>query len=274
MAGPSRWWSKRRGKRRIPGEAPATETPAAEPAAKAAPAKAPLTRPATPSAPPRAGSGVVLRTLTGTSVPARASALADCQDTRRRRTAPGGRGSQAPQQPGRHRAGRARGRRSRAGKAEEERHPQDEEAQAQGRTRSQEAIWRSRSARRTHGSCRARRAERPASPPISPTEGRRSSPDPSRRPAARSVRRRRQRPPPSRAAKHARPLDPFTAPMPMTCSERSIASFRLAQRLKGHQDRTAERKSWFATGSFPEVINIQEPQIRSGPIAGRRHPPF
>jgi translation initiation factor IF-2 len=44
---------EKRGKRRVPGEAPATETPAAEPAAKAAPAKAPLTRPATPSAQPR-----------------------------------------------------------------------------------------------------------------------------------------------------------------------------------------------------------------------------
>ena len=44
---------EKRGKRRIPGEAPATETPAAEPA-KATAAKATLTRPATPSAPPRA----------------------------------------------------------------------------------------------------------------------------------------------------------------------------------------------------------------------------
>src|SRR5260370_41018153 len=55
---------EKRGKRRTPGEAPATEAPAAEPAAKAASAKAPLTRAPTPSAPPRAGSGAVLRPLT------------------------------------------------------------------------------------------------------------------------------------------------------------------------------------------------------------------
>src|ERR1700720_2404346 len=49
---------EKRGKRRIPGEAPAPETPASEPAAaKAAPAKAALTRPATPAAPPRSASG-------------------------------------------------------------------------------------------------------------------------------------------------------------------------------------------------------------------------
>src|SRR5260370_14066362 len=70
---------EKRGKRRIPGEAPATETPAAEPAAKAAPAKAPLTHAAAPSAPPRAGSGVVLRTLTEDERTARASALADAK---------------------------------------------------------------------------------------------------------------------------------------------------------------------------------------------------
>ncbi len=80
---------EKRGKRRIPGEAPATETPAAEPTAKAAPAKAPLTRPATPSAPPRAGSGVVLRTLTEDERTARASALADAKmrDVEERRLA-------------------------------------------------------------------------------------------------------------------------------------------------------------------------------------------
>src|SRR5512144_1763020 len=58
---------EKRGKRRVGGDAPATETHAPEPvAAKAAPvAKAPLSRPAaTPSAGPRSGSGVALRTLT------------------------------------------------------------------------------------------------------------------------------------------------------------------------------------------------------------------
>src|SRR6202047_5527817 len=57
---------EKRGKRRVPGEAPAPETHAPEPvAAKTAPAKAPLARPAAPPAQPRNASGVVLRTLTG-----------------------------------------------------------------------------------------------------------------------------------------------------------------------------------------------------------------
>src|SRR6202045_304493 len=119
---------EKRGKRRIPGEAPATEMPASEPAAaKAAPAKAPLTRPATPAAPPRSASGVVLRTLTEDERTARASALADAKmrDVEERRLA----------------EEEARRRNSREGieqaereaaearrKAEEERHRQDEEA--------------------------------------------------------------------------------------------------------------------------------------------------
>src|SRR5258708_23551897 len=55
---------EKRGKRRIGGDAPATETPhAPEPAAaKAAPVKAPMTRASTPSIPPRGSSGRMLRT--------------------------------------------------------------------------------------------------------------------------------------------------------------------------------------------------------------------
>src|SRR5258707_13218634 len=73
---------EKRGKRRVGGDAPATETHAPEPAvvAKAAPAKAPLARPATPPpAAPRNNSGVVLRTLTEDERSARASALADAK---------------------------------------------------------------------------------------------------------------------------------------------------------------------------------------------------
>src|SRR6266702_3023519 len=57
---------EKRGKRRVGGDAPATETPhSPEPAAaKAAPVKAPITRAPTPSTPARGSSGVVLRTLT------------------------------------------------------------------------------------------------------------------------------------------------------------------------------------------------------------------
>src|SRR3954467_13486002 len=70
---------EKRGKRRLPGEAPAPETHAPEPVAAkaAAPVKAPLARPAaSPPAQPRNASGVVLRTLTYAVRSARASALA------------------------------------------------------------------------------------------------------------------------------------------------------------------------------------------------------
>src|SRR5258708_17101858 len=73
---------EKRGKRRVGGEGPATETHAPEPVVAktaAAPAKAPLARPAAPPPPPRNNSGVVLRTLTEDERSARASALADAK---------------------------------------------------------------------------------------------------------------------------------------------------------------------------------------------------
>src|SRR6201999_945461 len=76
---------EKRGKRRIGGEGPATETARApEPAApKAAPvtARAPRGRPAAspPPATARNASGVVLRTLTEDEHAARVSALADAR---------------------------------------------------------------------------------------------------------------------------------------------------------------------------------------------------
>src|SRR5882672_1883622 len=74
---------EKRGKRRVGGDAPA-ETHAPEPVV----AKAPSGRPAVPAA-PRAGSGVVLRTLTEDERSARASALADAKvrDVEERRLA-------------------------------------------------------------------------------------------------------------------------------------------------------------------------------------------
>src|SRR5260370_13020754 len=70
---------EKRGKRRVGGDGPATETHAPEPVvAKAAPPKAPLARPAAPAA-PRGGSGAVLRSLTQDDRSARASALADAK---------------------------------------------------------------------------------------------------------------------------------------------------------------------------------------------------
>src|SRR5881398_2480984 len=73
---------EKRGKRRVGGDAPATETHAPEPvvAKPAAPTRAaPLARPAATPGAPRSGSGVVLRTLTEDERSARASALADAK---------------------------------------------------------------------------------------------------------------------------------------------------------------------------------------------------
>src|SRR3954468_11665316 len=121
---------EKRGKRRVGGEAPATETHAPEPAvakaAPAAPAKAPLARPATPAA-PRSGSGVVLRTLTEDERSARASALADAKvrDVEERRLAEEDarrRSSREGIEQAEREAAEARR------KAEEERHRHDEEA--------------------------------------------------------------------------------------------------------------------------------------------------
>lgn len=128
---------EKRGKRRVGGEAPATETHAPEPAvvAKAAPAapaapapKAPLSRPAAaPQSASRSGSGVVLRTLTEDERSARASALADAKarELEERRLAEEEakrRNSKEGIEQAEREAAEARR------KAEEERHRQDEEA--------------------------------------------------------------------------------------------------------------------------------------------------
>src|SRR6201747_2076556 len=119
---------EKRGKRRVAGDAPVTETQAPEPVvAKAAPAKAPLSRPATPAAAPRSASGVVLRTLTEDERTARASALADAKvrDVEERRLAEEEakrRNSKEGIEQAEREAAEARR------KAEEDRHRQDEEA--------------------------------------------------------------------------------------------------------------------------------------------------
>src|SRR6478609_7820618 len=103
---------EKRGKRRVGGDAPATETHAPEPVvAKPAPARPPLSRPAAPAA-PRGGSGVVLRTLTEDERSARASALADAKR----------RASREGIEQAEREAAEARR------KAEEERHRQEEES--------------------------------------------------------------------------------------------------------------------------------------------------
>src|SRR5712664_1900702 len=120
---------EKRGKRRVGGDGPATETPhTPEPAAtKAAPVKAPMTRAATPSIPARGGSGVVLRTLTEDERSARASALADAKvrDVEERRLAEEEakrRNSKEGIEQAEREAAEARR------KAEEDRHRQEEEA--------------------------------------------------------------------------------------------------------------------------------------------------
>ena len=121
---------EKRGKRRLGGDAPATDAPPApEPVvAKAAPAaRAPMTRAATPSIQPRGGSGVVLRTLTEDERSARASALADAKlrDIEERRLAEAEakrRNSKEGIEQAEREAAEARR------KAEEERHRLDEEA--------------------------------------------------------------------------------------------------------------------------------------------------
>src|SRR3984893_2279750 len=119
---------EKRGKRRVAGDAPETETHAPEPAvAKAAPAKAPAARPAPPPVPPRSASGVVLRTLTEDERSARASALADAKmrDIEERRLAEEEakrRNSKEGIEQAEREAAEARR------KAEEERHRADEEA--------------------------------------------------------------------------------------------------------------------------------------------------
>src|SRR6202011_3789798 len=120
---------EKRGKRRVPGEAPAPETHAPEPvAAKAAPAKAPLSRtPAAPPAQPRSTSGVVLRTLTEDERSARASALADAKvrDIEERKIAE----EEAKRRASREGVEQAEREAAEARrKAEDERHRHDEEA--------------------------------------------------------------------------------------------------------------------------------------------------
>src|ERR1044072_5322570 len=133
------------GKRRVGGDAPATETHAPEPVvAKAAPAKAPARPPATPSAAPRSGSGVVLRTLTEDERSARASALADAKvrEVEERRLAGGEGKRRARREPAEKTGREACGTPPQGGGRAA---PPGRGSQAQGRRRGQEAVRRRRS---------------------------------------------------------------------------------------------------------------------------------
>src|SRR6266513_5565816 len=246
---------EKRGKRRIPGEAPATETPAAEPTAKAAPAK-PLARPATPSAAPRAGSGVVLRTLTEDERTARASALADAKirDVEERRLAEEEakrRNSREGIEQAEREAAEARR------KAEEERHRQDEEAKRKAELEAKKRFGEAEArAATTARAVPAARAPGIAADISDEDEGPRQirrGPGGALRPAAAPKTTAKPAPQKQRGR-----LTLVTALNADDVRERSIASFRRrTQRLKGHASNEPKEKL-IREVTIPEAITIQE----------------
>ena len=255
---------EKRGKRRLGGDAPATDAPPApEPVvAKAAPAaRAPMTRAATPSIQPRGGSGVVLRTLTEDERSARASALADAKlrDIEERRLAEAEakrRNSKEGIEQAEREAAEARR------KAEEERHRQDEEAkrkaelEAKKRFGEAEAKAAATAATAARAAAPAARAPGVAADITDEDEGPRQirrGPGGAVRPAT----------PPKTTAKPAPAkqrgrLTLVTALNADDVRERSIASFRRrTQRLKGHQANEPKEKL-VREVIIPEAINIQE----------------
>src|ERR1019366_3664097 len=250
---------EKRGKRRIGGDAPATEAShAPEPVvAKAAPAKAPMTRPAPPPNPARGNSGVVLRTLTEDERTARASALADAKmrDVEERRIAEEEakrRNSREGIEQAEREAAEARR------KAEEERHRQDEEAKRKAELEAKKRFGEAeaKTAAAARAALPAARAPGVAADITDEDEGPRQirrGPRGAARPAT----------PPTTTAKPAPAkqrgrLTLVTALNADDVRERSIASFRRrTQRLKGHQSNEPKEKL-VREVVIPEAINIQE----------------
>jgi translation initiation factor IF-2 len=253
---------EKRGKRRIGGDAPATETAhAPEPVVvKAAPPKAPMTRPATPSIQPRSGSGVVLRTLTEDERSARASALADAKlrDVEERRLAEAEakrRNSKEGIEQAEREAAEARR------KAEEERHRADEEAKRKAELEAKKRFGEAEAkaaaaAAPAKAAVPAARAPGVAADITDEDEGPRQirrGPGGVVRPAT----------PPKTTAKPAPAkqrgrLTLVTALNADDVRERSIASFRRrTQRLKGHASNEPKEKL-IREVIIPEAINIQE----------------
>jgi translation initiation factor IF-2 len=247
---------EKRGKRRVAGDAPATETHAPEPVvAKAAPAKAPLARPATPSAPPR--SNLVLRTLTEDERTARASALADAKvrDVEERRLAEEEakrRNSKEGIEQAEREAADARR------KAEEDRHRQDEEAKRKAELEAKKRFGEAeaKSAAAARAALPAARAPGVAADITDEDEGPRQirrGPGGVVRPAAAPKTTAKPAP-----AKQRGRLTLVTALNADDVRERSIASFRRrTQRLKGHQSNEPKEKL-IREVIIPEAINIQE----------------
>jgi len=254
---------EKRGKRRIGGDAPAEPVAKAEPAVAkpAAPARAP-SRPVPPA---RAGSGVVLRTLTEDERSARASALADARvrEEEERRAAE----AEAERRKSREyieqqerEAAEARR------KAEEERHRLEEEAKRKAEIQAKKS---------------AEAEAKPATTTARPATTTARAPIPTARPGGavaadgsdedegpRQVRRG-----PGGAARPVIAPKPTAKPGPQKqrgrltvvtalnaddVRERSIASFRRrTQRLKGHASNEPKEKL-IREVTIPEAITIQE----------------
>src|SRR4051794_30619304 len=249
---------EKRGKRRVGGEAPATETHAPEPAAAkaapAAPAKAPLARPATPAA-PRSGSGVVLRTLTEDERSARASALADAKvrDMEERRLAEEEakrRNSKEGIEQAEREAAEARR------KAEEDRHRQDEEAKRKAELEAKKRFGEAEAKATAARAAPAGRAPGVAADASDEDEGPRQirrGPGGIARPAAAPKTTAKPAPQKQRGR-----LTLVTALNADDVRERSIASFRRrTQRLKGHASNEPKEKL-IRDVTIPEAITIQE----------------
>jgi translation initiation factor IF-2 len=249
---------EKRGKRRVGGEASAAETHAPEPtvtkSAPAAPAKAPLARPATPAA-PRAGSGVVLRTLTEDERSARASALADAKvrDMEERRLAEEEakrRNSKEGIEQAEREAAEARR------KAEEERHRQDEEAKRKAELEAKKRFGEAEAKTAARATLPAARAPGIAADISDEDEGPRQirrGPGGAVRPAAAPKTTAKPAPQKQRGR-----LTLVTALNADDVRERSIASFRRrTQRLKGHASNEPKEKL-VREVVIPEAINIQE----------------
>src|SRR6266705_801509 len=250
---------EKRGKRRIGGDAPATETPhSPEPAAaKAAPVKAAITRAPTPSTPARGSSGVVLRTLTEDERSARASALADAKvrDVEERRLAEEEarrRNSKEGIEQAEREAAEARR------KAEEERHRQDEEAKRKAELEAKKRFGEAEAKAATvaRAAVPVARAPGVAADITDEDEGPRQirrGPGGIVRPA--TAPKTTAKPAP---AKQRGRLTLVTARNADDVRERSIASFRRrTQRLKGHQSNEPKEKL-VREVIIPEAINIQE----------------
>src|ERR1700674_5719209 len=276
---------EKRGKRRVGGDAPATETHAPEPVvAKAAPAKAQPARPATPPATPRSNSGVVLRTLTEDERSARASALADAkvrdveerrlaeEEAKRRNSKEGIEQAEreaaearrrAEEEPRRRTRRKGRGRPGREPaearrRAEEERHRQDEEAKRKAELEAKKRFGEAeaRAATTARAAIPAARAPGIAADISDEDDGPRQvrrGPGGVVRPAAAPKTTAKPAPQKQRGR-----LTLVTALNADDVRERSIASFRRrTQRLKGHQSNEPKEKL-VREVIIPEAINIQE----------------